>query len=88
MWIEGTITPELLEMDSFLQVEGKQELVLFRNGKVLRNNRALAKLINGYKKKKKTRKITKHSMLLLSIQKKLAFKRSIIHLEDPAGVLI
>ncbi|KAH9734339.1 hypothetical protein KPL71_017342 [Citrus sinensis] len=27
----GTITPELLEVDSFLQVEGKQELVLFRN---------------------------------------------------------
>ena len=87
MWIEGTITPELLEVDSFLQVEGKQELVLFRNGKLLRSNRALAKLINGYKKKK-NRKITKLSRLLLSIQKKLAFKRSIIHLEDPAGVLI
>ncbi|KAJ0014042.1 hypothetical protein Pint_21209 [Pistacia integerrima] len=60
------IMPELLEKDSILKIEGKQELVLFRNGKLLLGNRALAKLINGYKR---YGKISGLSKLLLSIQK-------------------
>lgn len=60
------IMPELLEKDSILKIEGHQELVLFRNGKLLLSNRALAKLINGYKK---YGKISEFSKLLLSIQK-------------------
>ncbi|KAJ0080395.1 hypothetical protein Patl1_24001 [Pistacia atlantica] len=57
---------ELLEKDSILKIEGKQELVLFRNGKLLLGNRALAKLINGYKRHGN---ISELSKLLLSIQK-------------------
>ncbi|KAJ0079454.1 hypothetical protein Patl1_23989 [Pistacia atlantica] len=60
------IMPELLEKDSILKIEGKQELILFRNGKLLLGNRALAKLINGYKR---YGKISGLSKLLLSIQK-------------------
>ncbi|KAH9670695.1 pentatricopeptide repeat-containing protein [Citrus sinensis] len=60
------IMPELLEKDSILKMEGKQELVLFRNGKLLHSNRAMAKLINGYKKHGKNSEL---SGLLLSIKK-------------------
>ncbi|KAJ0079096.1 hypothetical protein Patl1_24006 [Pistacia atlantica] len=60
------IMPELLEKDSILKIEGKQELVLLRNGKLLLSNRALAKLVNGYKRQGK---ISELSKLLLSIQK-------------------
>ncbi|KAJ0079102.1 hypothetical protein Patl1_24008 [Pistacia atlantica] len=60
------IMPELLEKDSILKIEGKRELILFRNGKLLLGNRALAKLINGYKR---YGKISGLSKLLLSIQK-------------------
>nr|XP_023872234.1 pentatricopeptide repeat-containing protein At4g17616 [Quercus suber]XP_023872235.1 pentatricopeptide repeat-containing protein At4g17616 [Quercus suber] len=61
------IVPEMLQKDSILKVEGKQELVTFRNGKLTLSNKALAKLINGYKR---VGKISDISKLLLSIQKK------------------
>ncbi|KAH7549702.1 hypothetical protein ACOSP7_025389 [Xanthoceras sorbifolium] len=60
------IMPELLEKDSVLKVEGKEELILFKNGKLLLTNKALAKLITGYKRHGK---ISELSKLLLSIQK-------------------
>ena len=60
------IMPELLVKDSILKVRGKQELVLFKNGNLLLSNRALAKLINEYKR---YGKISELSKLLLSIQK-------------------
>lgn len=60
------IMPELLVKVSILKMEGKQELILFRNGKLLLSNRAMAKLIYGYKKHGKN---TELSGLLLSIHK-------------------
>lgn len=61
------IVPEMLQKDSILKVEGKQELITFRNGKLTLSNKALAKLIKGYKR---IGKISDLSKLLLSIQKK------------------
>ncbi|KAH0981484.1 hypothetical protein GBA52_008661 [Prunus armeniaca] len=66
------ILPELLQNDSVLKIEGKQELVLYWNGKLVLSNRALAKLINGYKKVGDTCKL---SELLLKIQKELCSLR-------------
>ncbi|BFG20781.1 hypothetical protein CerSpe_070560 [Prunus speciosa] len=66
------ILPELLQNDSVLKIEGKQELVLYWNGKLVLSNRALAKLINGYKKSGDTCKL---SELLLKIQKELCSLR-------------
>lgn len=60
------ILPELLKKDSVLKVEGKQELILYLNGKLVLSNRALAKLITGYKK---DGDISELSKLLLKIQK-------------------
>ncbi|KAK2648181.1 hypothetical protein Ddye_015670 [Dipteronia dyeriana] len=60
------IMPELLEKDSVLRVEGKEEFILFRNGKLLISSEALAKFITGYKRHGK---ISELSKLLLSIQK-------------------
>ncbi|KAK9266929.1 hypothetical protein L1049_027188 [Liquidambar formosana] len=62
------IVPELLQKDSVLKVESKQELVIFRNAKLVLSNRALAKLINGYKK---VGKISELSWILITIQKGL-----------------
>ncbi|KAI5317737.1 hypothetical protein L3X38_037444 [Prunus dulcis] len=66
------ILPELLLCDSVLKIEGKQELVLYWNGKLVLSNRALAKLINGYKKGGDTCKL---SEILLKIQKELCSLR-------------
>ncbi|PQQ07824.1 pentatricopeptide repeat-containing protein [Prunus yedoensis var. nudiflora] len=61
------IFPELLLYDSVLKIEGKQELVLYWNGKLVLSNRALAKLI----------KDTKRAGILASFQKfYLKYKRS------------
>lgn len=60
------IMPELLHKDSILKVEyDKPELVMFRSGKLLLSYRALAKLVNGYKRH---RRVTELSKLLLTIQ--------------------
>lgn len=66
------ILPELLQKDSVLKVEGKQELVMYLNGKLVLSNRALAKLITGYKK---DGDISELSKLLLKIQKDLCSLR-------------
>uniref|UniRef100_A0A2P2IPU2 Pentatricopeptide repeat-containing protein n=1 Tax=Rhizophora mucronata TaxID=61149 RepID=A0A2P2IPU2_RHIMU len=60
------IEPELLQKDSILNVEHKEDLIAFRNGKLLLNNRALAKLIIGFKNHGR---IADLSNLLHSIQK-------------------
>ncbi|XP_062026593.1 pentatricopeptide repeat-containing protein At4g17616 [Rosa rugosa] len=60
------IFPELLQKDSVLKLEGKQELVMYLNGKLVLSNRALAKLITKYKKEGD---ISELSKLLLKIQK-------------------
>lgn len=60
------IQPELLQKDTVLKVESKQELVIFRNGKLVLSNRALAKFIKGFKR---DGNISQLSKLLLGIQK-------------------
>ncbi|KAJ9140907.1 hypothetical protein P3X46_031499 [Hevea brasiliensis] len=60
------IVPELLQKDSVIKVEDKTELVIFKNGKLLPTNRALAKLIHCYKR---DQRIAKLSKVLLSMQK-------------------
>ncbi|XP_028762282.1 pentatricopeptide repeat-containing protein At4g17616-like [Neltuma alba] len=60
--------PELLQKDSVLKVEGRQHLILYRDGKLVLSNRALAKFISRYKK---DGKISELSKLLLSIQEDL-----------------
>ncbi|PON37017.1 Pentatricopeptide repeat [Parasponia andersonii] len=60
------IQPVLLRKDTVLKMEGKQELVLFRNGKLVLSNRALAKLIKEFKR---SGNIAELSKLLLEIQK-------------------
>ncbi|RVW18061.1 Pentatricopeptide repeat-containing protein [Vitis vinifera] len=44
------IVPELLQKDSVFKMDSKQELLLFRNGKYVLSNKALAKLIIAYKR--------------------------------------
>ncbi|KAK7330837.1 hypothetical protein VNO77_25041 [Canavalia gladiata] len=62
------IEPELLHQDSVLNVEGRQDLIFYRGGKLVLSNRALAKFINGYKKDGRIGELSK---LLLSIQGEL-----------------
>ncbi|CAK7356249.1 unnamed protein product [Dovyalis caffra] len=59
------VMPELLQKDSILGVKHKQESVIFRSGKLLLSNRALAKLVNGYRRNGRTTELSK---LLLCIQ--------------------
>ncbi|KAF7828496.1 pentatricopeptide repeat-containing protein [Senna tora] len=58
--------PELLLKDSVLKVEGRQDLIFYRDGKLVLSNRALAKFISRYKK---DGRISELSKFLLSIQK-------------------
>lgn len=62
------IVPELLQKDSVFQMDSKQELLLFRNGKYVLSNKALAKLIIAYKR---DGRIGELSRLMLSLQKEL-----------------
>ncbi|KAJ7957810.1 Pentatricopeptide repeat [Quillaja saponaria] len=62
------IAPELLQRDSVLKMGGRQELIIFRDGKLVLSSRALAKVIIGYKR---GGRISELSKLLLSIQKDL-----------------
>ena len=62
------IEPELLQNDSVLKLEGRQDLIFYRGGKLVLSNRALVKFIIGYKK---DRRISELSKLLLSIQQEL-----------------
>lgn len=57
--------PELLHKDTALKVEGRQDLIFFRDGKLVLSNRALAKFISRYKK---NGRISELSKLLLSTQ--------------------
>lgn len=66
------ISPELLHKDSVLKVEGKQKLIIFRNGKLIVSNRTLAKLISGYKKIGNTSELSK---LLLGLQNGMSMMR-------------
>lgn len=59
------VVPELLQKDSVLATDDHQDLVTFRNGRLLPTNKALAKLIYGYKRHGKTAELSK---LLVSIQ--------------------
>lgn len=59
------VVPELLQKDSVLATEDYQDLVTFRNGKLLPTNKALAKFIYGYKRHGNIAELSK---LLLSIQ--------------------
>lgn len=63
------ILPQLLQKDPVLKVEGKQELVRYKNGKLVLSNKALAKIIMGYKR---SGRISELSKLLSSIQKNVA----------------
>ncbi|GKV36441.1 hypothetical protein SLEP1_g44575 [Rubroshorea leprosula] len=62
------ILPELLKKDSALQVETKSALVIFKDGKLLPSNKALAKLILGYKKQGR---ISELSELLVCLKAEL-----------------
>ncbi|OVA00468.1 Pentatricopeptide repeat [Macleaya cordata] len=62
------IEPELLQKDYVLDVERQPDLVMFIDGKFVPSNKALAKLINGYKRNGKVGELSK---LLVSIHKEL-----------------
>lgn len=62
------IDPELLQKDSVLKLESKQELVMLKNGKLVLTNKALAKFISGYMS---GRKISNLSNFLVTLQKEL-----------------
>ncbi|KAK6238442.1 hypothetical protein QUC31_003911 [Theobroma cacao] len=62
------IVPELLQKDSALIAEGKSDLIMYRDKKLCPSNRALAKLINGYKKHGKINELSK---FLLSLKREL-----------------
>ncbi|GMN30886.1 hypothetical protein TIFTF001_003006 [Ficus carica] len=66
------IQPELLQKDTVLKVESKQELATFRDGKLVLSNRALAKLTKGFKRVGSTSRLSK---LLVGIQKESCFSR-------------
>ncbi|GMH06626.1 hypothetical protein Nepgr_008466 [Nepenthes gracilis] len=66
------VMPELLQKDSVLLMEGKQELVLFKSGKLALSNKALAQLILRYKR---NGRIIELSKLLVSIAKELGLLR-------------
>ncbi|KAI4327205.1 hypothetical protein L6164_019693 [Bauhinia variegata] len=59
------IEPELLQKDSVPKVEDRQDLIFYRDGKLVLSNRALAKFICLYKK---DGRISELSKLLLSVQ--------------------
>lgn len=63
--IKLQILPQLLPTDPVLKVEGKQELIMYKNGKLVLSNRALAKIIMGYKR---SGRISELSKLLSNIQ--------------------
>lgn len=60
------IMPDMLRKDSVLKLGSRQELVIIRNGKLSISKRAVAKLINGYKR---GGKISDLSKLLFNIEK-------------------
>lgn len=60
------ILPGVLQKDMIVKVEGKQELVLYQKGKLVLSNKALAKIINGYKR---SGRISDLSKLISSIEK-------------------
>ncbi|XP_062082229.1 pentatricopeptide repeat-containing protein At4g17616 [Humulus lupulus] len=60
------IQPELLQKDTVLKVESRQELILFRNGKLVLSYKALSKLIKEFKT---AGRVSELSKLLLGIQK-------------------
>ncbi|XVE86289.1 hypothetical protein DITRI_Ditri18aG0023600 [Diplodiscus trichospermus] len=62
------IAPELLHKDSALKAGGKSDLVIYRDKKLLPSNRALSKLINGYKKHGKINELSK---FLLHLKREL-----------------
>ncbi|MED6192954.1 hypothetical protein PIB30_014739 [Stylosanthes scabra] len=68
MGLKIRIEPELLQNDSVLKPEGRQDLIFYRGGKLILSNRALAKFITAYKK---DGRISELSKLLLSIQEEL-----------------
>ncbi|XP_052116328.1 pentatricopeptide repeat-containing protein At4g17616 isoform X2 [Arachis duranensis] len=59
---------ELLQNDSVVKPEGRQDLIFYRGQKLVLSNRALAKFITGYKK---DGRISELSKLLLSVQEEL-----------------
>ncbi|XP_057753936.1 pentatricopeptide repeat-containing protein At4g17616 isoform X2 [Arachis stenosperma] len=59
---------ELLQNDSVVKPEGRQDLIFYRGQKLVLSNRALAKFITGYKK---DGRIIELSKLLLSVQEEL-----------------
>ncbi|KAK1404033.1 Pentatricopeptide repeat-containing protein [Heracleum sosnowskyi] len=63
------ILPQVLPKDQIVKVECKQELILYQKGKLVLSNKALAKIINGYKR---SGRISDLSKLLSSIQKNVA----------------
>ncbi|OMO83888.1 hypothetical protein CCACVL1_11104 [Corchorus capsularis] len=63
------IVPELLQKDSVLKAEGKLDLIMFRDKKLFPTNRALAKLIYGYKRHGKINELSK---VLLGLKKVLS----------------
>ncbi|KAF4372237.1 hypothetical protein G4B88_006981 [Cannabis sativa] len=68
------IQPELLQKDTVLKVESRQELILFRNnGKLVFSYRALSKLIKEFKT---AGRVSELSKLLLEIQKEHCSLRS------------
>lgn len=79
------IRPALLHKDSVLKLEGRQELVMFRNGQLVLSNKALAKLICGYKK---VGNISEMSKILLQIQKELCSIRGSSLCSDVIGACI
>ncbi|KAE8694670.1 pentatricopeptide repeat-containing protein [Hibiscus syriacus] len=62
------IMPELMQKDSALKAEGKSDLVFCRDKKLLPSNRALSKLINGYKRHGKINELSK---FLLGLKEEL-----------------
>ncbi|XVF33887.1 hypothetical protein REPUB_Repub18cG0010100 [Reevesia pubescens] len=62
------IVPELLQKDSALKAEGKLDLVICSDKKLIPSKRALAKLINRYKRHGKINELSK---LLLGFKKEL-----------------
>ncbi|WCJ28915.1 Pentatricopeptide repeat (PPR) superfamily protein [Euphorbia peplus] len=60
------IVPEILQKDSVIEVDYEKELVISRNGKLLLSNRAVAKLLHGYKRHGRIIELT---TVLLSLQK-------------------
>ncbi|XP_024923952.3 pentatricopeptide repeat-containing protein At4g17616 [Ziziphus jujuba] len=79
------IRPALLHKDSVLKLEGRQELVMFRNGQLVLSNKALTKLICGYKK---VGNISEMSKILLQIQKELCSIRGSSLCSDVIGACI